>query len=716
MTDSQYANILDNDYSYGRKIIEINGHQYYIQVPDEINENTVFYVAGRGAGGIGDTKITFQYANGKNVVIIAPVHEYETDFEYAYRVAQDIVNRNPNISEMNISFSGHSNSANLAMEAARNYCRNTGKTTALILNDPYGTNRGEVALPSNFDYSSLNGSLIVDVTSFKTTSFSFYSNTLKKAAAAGAEVLIVTYNSDIGSDHGVADDISAALGSYNISNFVILDEGQTITFTTSEGGQGHATCTYYVLDANGNKVQIDSNKAREIVSNAALNDAMSREYSFDKYGKEKDNFKTETVTKPSRYSDLKEIGNLSITFTAGSGIVSEETQSNMSYITTKVNEIRQAVRQSGFLQGVSSQTCRSSSGIPGCIGAYIDAYYEIMGQLMDLVVEQTEAVISYGQAYVDMDLDLKQQASNLGMEVEDAMLQGLLTGRLVEQEPITTFRQAPVAEEPEQDVSPAPTPDKTSTTDKPSQTYPTSSGPSTSTPTTPIQDTPVEEEPDKPEDTEHEDTPVDEEPEKPEDTSEDEEPETPEEDNPDNEEPEDSEEEETEDDSSENPGKKPNKKPTKTSGTGNKTTKTTEKKGEENQNPLTPTEVEPEPVEEIPEIPVEEPTQDIPVEPITPPVEEEPVVTPETTEKEGGKGLNVMLGAAAIGAGIGAIAYGVNEHIKNKEYEDGYDYSYGETPSNGFTEVEDDGEQYTPYVEAKKEEPKKDKVDDFFGE
>ena len=125
MSDKEYEEIMDNKYSYKAKILVIDGHEYYVQVPDEINEDTVFYVAGRGSGGIGDTKSTFEYAEGKNVVIIAPVHENVSDFEYAYKLAQQIVDRNPNISEMNINFSGHSNSANLALTAARNYCKKT---------------------------------------------------------------------------------------------------------------------------------------------------------------------------------------------------------------------------------------------------------------------------------------------------------------------------------------------------------------------------------------------------------------------------------------------------------------------------------------------------------------------------------------------------------------------------------------------------------------
>ena len=103
MSNSEYEGILNNKYSIqAGKIVTIDGHEYYIQVPDEINEDTVFYVAGRGSGGIGDTRTTFGAARGKNVVIIAPVHENVPDFEYAYKVAQEIVNRTPTISEMNI--------------------------------------------------------------------------------------------------------------------------------------------------------------------------------------------------------------------------------------------------------------------------------------------------------------------------------------------------------------------------------------------------------------------------------------------------------------------------------------------------------------------------------------------------------------------------------------------------------------------------------------
>ena len=107
----------------------------------------------------------------------------------------------------------------------------------------------------------------------------------------------------------------------------------------------------------------------------------------------------------------------------------------------------------------------------------------------------------------------------------------------------------------------------------------------------------------------------------------------------------------------------------------------------------------------------------MPVDPITPPQQEEQqpaMVEPET--KTGGNLLKGLAGAAAIGAGIGAIAYGVNEHIKDKEYKDGYEYSYAESTPGEFKEEETEEEQYTPYEEEQKKEEPKDKVDDFFGE
>ena len=68
-----------------------------------------------------------------------------------------------------------------------------------------------------------------------------------------------------------------------------------------------------------------------------------------------------------------------------------------------MNAIRSQVKSSSFLNNVALPKFRSYSGIPGCIGAYIDKFYDYVGDLMDLVVEETDAITSLGQVMVDMD-------------------------------------------------------------------------------------------------------------------------------------------------------------------------------------------------------------------------------------------------------------------------------------------------------------------------
>ena len=88
---------------------------------------------------------------------------------------------------------------------------------------------------------------------------------------------------------------------------------------------------------------------------------------------------------------------------------------------------------------------------------------------MDLIVEQTEAIMSYGQAYIDMDADLRARA--------DELMNGTITGGIVEEPPRVTVREPvePVQEEP---VTPVETPTPTEPTSPTSPTTPT-------TPTTP---------------------------------------------------------------------------------------------------------------------------------------------------------------------------------------------------------------------------------------
>ena len=113
----------------------------------------------------------------------------------------------------------------------------------------------------------------------------------------------------------------------------------------------------------------------------------------------------------SKYEALKNIETgLSINF----GTLSDTVlSSDMIYVTSAMSSLRTQIKNSNFLNG-KTLGFRSSTGIPGCITGYINAYYDIMGQLMDSLVRQTESVMSVGQAIVDMNIAMEKKAEELG--------------------------------------------------------------------------------------------------------------------------------------------------------------------------------------------------------------------------------------------------------------------------------------------------------------
>ena len=121
-----------------------------------------------------------------------------------------------------------------------------------------------------------------------------------------------------------------------------------------------------------------------------------------------DNFDITTSTyKDDTMGTLQNLNDLTIT---GAGKISSE----VKYINNSMNSIRASVRSSSYLGGIETMNFRSSSGIPGCIGKYISAYYALVNQLLNYIALETEAVNSYGQAMVDMDNAMKNDALEIG--------------------------------------------------------------------------------------------------------------------------------------------------------------------------------------------------------------------------------------------------------------------------------------------------------------
>ena len=237
MASIDFEGIKNNQYTrYPNNMININGHYYLIQCPDNIDENTTFYVAGRGSGGIGDTYSTLSAAKNKNVIVIAPVKQGEGDFPGAVDVI-GALSQEFGI-EPHASFSGHSNSGPLALQTAEKYIDTYHTPTTIVLNDPY--NHGNYKV----DYSKFDGSVILNYGPRGGGCTEGFMPKLQKAAAAGAKVIICRYNGD----HGAADEVAAAMGAYDIGNLTLIDNG---SYVTSGGATVNSKYTYQWMDENG---------------------------------------------------------------------------------------------------------------------------------------------------------------------------------------------------------------------------------------------------------------------------------------------------------------------------------------------------------------------------------------------------------------------------------------------------------------------------------
>ncbi len=117
---------------------------------------------------------------------------------------------------------------------------------------------------------------------------------------------------------------------------------------------------------------------------------------------------TDHLVKTDEMGVLGSLTDLKLNYRGG------EVTSKYSYVESAMNSIRSQISSSNYLSGFGEQTFRSSEGIPGCIGKYLDAYYSMVDSLLTDLSLQTEAVLSYAQAMIDMDKHLAEGAEELG--------------------------------------------------------------------------------------------------------------------------------------------------------------------------------------------------------------------------------------------------------------------------------------------------------------
>ena len=84
--------------------------------------------------------------------------------------------------------------------------------------------------------------------------------------------------------------------------------------------------------------------------------------------------------------------------------------SDLDFAVGLVNEIRGKIKGTNFLGGFKKANYRSSSLIPGCIGQYIDEYFDAVGESLNKLTMDTDAALSVGLALAGLENDLKDLA------------------------------------------------------------------------------------------------------------------------------------------------------------------------------------------------------------------------------------------------------------------------------------------------------------------
>ena len=436
------------------------------------------------------------------------------------------------------------------------------------------------------------------------------------------------------------------------------------------------------------------------------------------------------------YKDLKNLEHLSL------DNIPEEFYTDITYILGEVNKLRDAIKDSNFLDNSSVITFGGGEGIPGCLAKYVNMYFNLVGKLMKSLANETNAIQSVAQLVIDMDENLEEttpdeatdnveedntsEVAPVEVEPEDENNNDILPESSEEtptesqptEEPVEVKPQDTIVEEPivpqedseSEDVSvldnefveepiknPTRTPSRTSSPSSPkpvSETKPTEEvKPSTEVPNEP---TPVEEKPveTKPAETPTEVVPPVSEVEVIEQKPTNEEP-TP----IDNKESIPIEETKVPVNNNQNTNNKPSK--STTSSKSNQNSSISKKSNDNkvsneipiNNNPEIIEIPEESPIIEIPDTNIETPEINIET-----PIEVAPTQTINNSSSKTSDILKTVGTIGAVGAGIGAGAYALNEYINNKNYSNA-DYEKDKGNDIEYTEIEEYDDNMTPYEE-----------------
>ena len=113
----------------------------------------------------------------------------------------------------------------------------------------------------------------------------------------------------------------------------------------------------------------------------------------------------------SKYKNLSELSTFNIAnLNLDSTKLGDTVISDLDFAIGRVNEIRDKIKGTNFIGGFKKANYRSSSLIPGCIGQYIDEYFNAVGESLNKLTMDTDAAVSVGLALAGLENNLKNLA------------------------------------------------------------------------------------------------------------------------------------------------------------------------------------------------------------------------------------------------------------------------------------------------------------------
>lgn len=400
-----------------------DGSKGLIYIPENVNPNTGVHVYARGSGtseadpwgGRADYVSKILSNGNSDSIVVMPLAAYnDVNWEYKAMDMVDYVIDEYDINNQNLSFSGWSGGAFPAIKSAVEYMkRNPDAPPQIIftLDDVSPNTYNDVNHPTDSREYILNNGGREAIANNKPVMFVLQANTttggMKDAASfayadAGANVFRVRIVS-CGGHEGINDRFfTKNLEEYAIGNAELPDENYIYEkpIYNEETGKWE----WETVDVNDIKT-ID--KLHSYIGyDGSLNINITIPNITDAYdGME---FKYETNNIGSQYEYLNNLENSKISYIVNpNDPTSVKLSSDLEYIQNFTDGLISSIKNEQ-LESISTISSSVACGpLLAAISNYISSYSSSSAQLLDSLNKESEAIMSYGQAMADMDMDLR---------------------------------------------------------------------------------------------------------------------------------------------------------------------------------------------------------------------------------------------------------------------------------------------------------------------